>query len=47
MSDHMSSKAWDEITDPFPNFNGVTVEVWDWISNFVRLFIMDVITYPW
>ena len=23
-----------------------TVEVWDWISNFMQLFIMDVITYP-
>ena len=23
-----------EITYPFPNFNGVAVEVWEWISNF-------------
>ena len=23
----------DEITYPFPNFNGATVEVWEWISN--------------
>ena len=28
-------KVWDEITYPFPNFNGATVEVWDWISNFI------------
>ena len=21
-------KVWDEITYPFPNFNGFTVEVW-------------------
>ena len=27
------------------NFNP-TVEVWEWISSFVPLFIMDVITYP-
>ena len=24
---------WDEITYPFPNFNGCTVEVWEWIGN--------------
>ena len=23
---------WDEITYPFPNFNGATAEVWEWIS---------------
>ena len=27
----MSSKVWDEITNPFPKFNGSTVEVWEWI----------------
>ena len=27
------SKVWGEITDPFPNFNGCTAEVWEWISN--------------
>ena len=26
---------WDEITYPFPNFIGCTVEVWEWISNFI------------
>ena len=25
----------DEITYPFPNFNGFTVEVWEWICDFV------------
>ena len=25
---------------------GCTVEVWEWISNFIQDFIMDVITYP-
>ena len=39
----MPSKMWDEITYPFPNFNGYTVE---WISNFIPLFIVDVLTYP-
>ena len=28
-------KMWDEIIYPFPNFNGATVEVWEWISNFI------------
>ena len=26
---------WDEITYPFLNVNGATVEVWEWISNFI------------
>ena len=46
ISSHMSNKAWDGITYPFPNFNGRTVEVWKWIGNFIPHFIMDVITYP-
>ena len=28
-SNHMPSKMWDEITYPFPNFNGCTVDVWN------------------
>ena len=24
---------WEEITYPFANFNGATVEIWEWISN--------------
>ena len=46
ISNHMLSKVWDEITYPFPNFNGCTVEVWEWISNCISPFIMDVITHP-
>ena len=38
-------KAWDEMTYPFPNFNGCTVEVWEWISNLISHFIGRVITY--
>ena len=37
----------DEIPYPFPNFNGVTVEVWEWISNFMPYFTGHVITYPY
>ena len=28
----MSSNDWDEIIYPFPNFNGSTIEVWEWIT---------------
>ena len=38
-------KMWVEIAYPFPNFNGCTVEVWEWISNFIPHFTMYVITY--
>ena len=41
---HMSNKVWDEITYPFPNFNNWTIEVWEWINDFISHFIMDVIT---
>ena len=37
----MPNKVWVEITFPFPNFNGATVDVWEWTSNFIPLFIMD------
>ena len=30
----MPSRLWDEITYQFQNFNGCTVEVWEWISDF-------------
>ena len=43
----MPSTVWDEITYPFPNFNGCTVEVWEWMCNIILYFIIDVITvYP-
>ena len=39
-------KVCDEITYPFPKFNGWTIEVCKWISNFIAHFIGYVITYP-
>ena len=42
----MPSNVWDEITDPFPNFNDETIEVWEWVTNFIPQFVMDVIIYP-
>ena len=32
----------DEITCPFLNVNGATVEVWEWISNFIPPFTVHV-----
>ena len=31
----MHYQAWDEIAYPFSNFNSTTVEVWQWINNFI------------
>ena len=42
----MLNKVWDEITYTFPNFNGFTIEVGEWVSNFIPKFIVTVITYP-
>ena len=37
------SSTWDVITNPHPNFITV-VEVWAWMSNYIPLFYMDIIT---
>ena len=36
----------DEIIYPFSNIIKGTVEVWEWISNYLPDIIMHVITYP-
>ena len=46
MNNYIHYKVWDEITYLFPNFNGATVEVWEWISDFIPDFNVYVITYP-
>ena len=46
ISNYTHYELWDEITYPFPNINGATIEVWEWINNFIPYFIMGVITYP-
>ena len=33
INNYTHHEMWDEITYPFPNFNGCTIEVWEWISN--------------
>ena len=42
---HMPSKVWDEITFSFPSVNGYTIELWEWIGNFIIHFMMGVISY--
>ena len=44
---YMPSKVWDEIDNPYPNFNGITVEVWEWMNIFIPHIIMDVISNSW
>ena len=40
------NKLEDEITYQFLNFNGAAIEVWDWMSNFLSHFLMEVINFP-
>ena len=42
----MTGKVWDEISDPFPNINDATFEVWEWMNYFIPHLMMDIITYP-
>ena len=46
VSNHIHYHVWDEITYPPPNFNSCTVEVWEWISNFIPHSPGCIITYP-
>ena len=39
----MPRKAYPQITYPFPNFNGYTVEIWERISIFLSHFTMGVL----
>ena len=38
LSNYIHYTVWDEIAYPFPNFNGVTIEVSEWVSNFIPHF---------
>ena len=46
ISNYTHIKLWDYITYPFPNFKDATIEVMEWISNFIPHFTGHVITYP-
>ena len=45
ISDYIHYIMWNEITYPIPNFNGVTVEVWERVSNFIPCFTGHMVTY--
>ena len=45
ITSQMYSKVWDEISYPFPNFNGTTIEDREWKSNFIPHFTVHVIIY--
>ena len=47
IGNYIHYKGWDKLTYPFPNFNGATVEVWEWISNFFSYLTGHVIAYPY
>ena len=38
MCDRVHYGVWDGVAYSFLNFNGCTVEVWEWMSDFVRHF---------
>ena len=42
ISNYMPGKLCGGVTYAFPN----TVDVWEWITNFITHILMDVITYP-
>ena len=44
-SNYIHCKVWDEITYSFPNFNGATIEVCQWISYSIPHFTRHVITH--
>ena len=45
ISNPIPTQVGDEITYPLPNLNGYTVEVWEWITNFMPHIMMDEIIY--
>ena len=46
ISNYSHCKVWHEITHSSPNFNGTALGVWEWISNFIPHFTVNVIIYP-
>ena len=47
ISIHNPGKMWDGITHLFRNFNCCTVEVCEWVSNFIKHITIDGITRPY
>ena len=46
ISNYTQLRIWDEITYTFSNFNRTTIEVLEWMSNFIPHFTGHMITYP-
>ena len=46
ISNYIHNKVGDEITYPYPNFAGCTIEVYEWIYNFIPDFTEQFMTYP-
>ena len=46
INNHIDWQMWDVITYPFPNTVGCTVEIWEWVSNFIPHLIRHVNIYP-
>ena len=46
INNHIDWQMWDVITYPIPNTVGCTVEVWEWVSNFIPHLIRHVNIYP-
>ena len=47
ISNRMPNTVRDEITYPFRNGNGCTVEDWEWICNLILHFVMNVSSSCW
>ena len=47
INNHRPSIVWHGIVFSFPNFNGCTVDIWEWSRSFISHLIMDVIIYPY
>ena len=45
ISNFIHYKVWDQITYPFADFSGRTIESWEWISNFISHFTGHMNTY--
>ena len=45
-SNYIHYKVWGEMTYSFQNVNGTTVEVWEWISDFIPYLTVHMITWP-
>ena len=36
ISNYIAYKLWGELTYPFTNVNGTSIEIWEWASNLIN-----------